>query len=211
MPSQRVLYLHGFASSPQSKKARFFAARLHAEGFTVEIPDLAAGDFEHLTISRQLRLVEELLKEGPAILIGSSLGGYLAALAAARYIEVQKVILLAPAFGFSDLWKREMGEEKFNRWRENGTVPIFHYGEGRELPLAFDLMADAEVYETFPDVRQLGLIFHGVDDQVVPVAQSRRFAAGRENIRLLEFRSGHELTDVLNDMWTAARVFLLAP
>ncbi len=211
MPSQRVLYLHGFASSPQSKKARFFAARLHAEGFTVEIPDLAASDFEHLTISRQLRLVEELLKEGPAILIGSSLGGYLAALAAARYIEVQKVILLAPAFGFSDLWKREMGEEKFNRWRENGTVPIFHYGEGRELPLAFDLMADAEVYETFPDVRQLGLIFHGVDDQVVPVAQSRRFAAGRENIRLLEFRSGHELTDVLNDMWTAARVFLLAP
>jgi predicted esterase YcpF (UPF0227 family) len=70
----RVIYLHGFASSPHSRKARFFAAKLRAEGFTVEIPDLAAGDFEHLTLSGQLRVVETALSKGPAILIGSSLG-----------------------------------------------------------------------------------------------------------------------------------------
>jgi pimeloyl-ACP methyl ester carboxylesterase len=207
---RRVIYLHGFASSPQSRKARFFAERLHADGFTVEIPDLANGDFEHLTLSGQLRLVEGLLRDGRAILIGSSLGGYLSALSAARHPEVEKLILLAPAFGFYDLWKAEMGEERFQSWRENGTIPVFHYGEGRELPLSFDLMEDAAGYESFPDFVQPALIFHGVDDPVVPVANSRRYAAGRPNIHLLEFRSGHELTDVLDDMWLSAREFLLA-
>ena len=207
---RRVVYLHGFASSPQSRKARFFAERLGAEGFTVEIPDLAKGDFEHLTLSGQLRLVEGLLKDGPAILIGSSLGGYLSALSAARHPEVEKVILLAPAFGFYDLWKVEMGEERFKSWRENGAIPVFHYGEGRELPLSFDLMEDAASYESFPDFGQPALIFHGVDDPVVPVGHSRRYAGDRPNIHLLEFRSGHELTDVLDDMWLSAREFLLA-
>jgi pimeloyl-ACP methyl ester carboxylesterase len=207
---RRVIYLHGFASSPQSRKARFFAGKLRADGLTVEIPDLAKGDFEHLTLSGQLRVVEGLLKDGPAILMGSSLGGYLSALAAARHPEVEKVILLAPAFGFYHLWKAEMGEERFQNWRENGTIPVFHYGEGRELPLSFDLMEDAAGYESLPDFGQPALIFHGVDDPVVPVANSRRYAAGRPNIHLLEFRSGHELTDVLDDMWLSAREFLLA-
>jgi uncharacterized protein len=207
---QRIIYLHGFASSPQSTKARFFAEKLGADGFTVEIPDLAAGDFEHLTIGGQLRIVEGLVKKGRAILMGSSLGGYLGALSAARYPEVEKVILLAPAFGFYDLWRAEMGEERFQAWRENGSIPVFHYGQGRELRLAFELMEDAAVYEGFPDFRQPGLIFHGVDDTVVPIANSRRYAMGRENIHLLEMRSGHELTDVLDGMWLRARPFLLA-
>jgi uncharacterized protein len=50
----RVLYLHGFASGPGSRKAGFFAAKLRELAFSVEVPDLAEGRFEHLTISRQL-------------------------------------------------------------------------------------------------------------------------------------------------------------
>jgi pimeloyl-ACP methyl ester carboxylesterase len=210
LPAHRVIYLHGFASSPQSRKAQFFAEKCSQEGFSVDIPDLASGDFEHLTISGQLQIVERAMDGQPAILVGSSLGGYLAALYAARHQEIQKVILLAPAFGFNDLWTAELGAERLQIWRENGTMPIFHYGEGRELPLAFNLMEDSAQYEAFPDVRQPGLIFHGLDDPLVPIAQSRTFAAGRSNIRLLELRSGHELTDVLDDMWLASRDFVLA-
>ncbi len=211
MLSQHVIYLHGFASSPQSRKAQFFRERLLGEGFSVEIPDLACGDFKNLTVSGQLRIVEQLLAEGPATLIGSSMGGYLAALSAVRCREnVEKVILLAPAFGLHALWTQELGQEKLATWRNNGTIPVFHYGEGKELPLAFNLMEDAAQYEPSPDIRQPGLIFHGLNDPVVPVGCSRSYAANRPNIQLLEFRSGHELTDVLDDMWMATRDFMVA-
>jgi hypothetical protein len=210
LPNPRVLYLHGFASSPRSRKAQFFTERLSHEGFAVQIPDLAAGDFEHLTMSGQLQIVERLLDAGPAVLFGSSLGGYLAALGAVRQAaRVPKVILLAPAFGFRDLWAQELGQENMETWRKSGTISVFHYGEGREVPLAFRLMEDAAQFEAFPEISQPGLIFHGVNDALVPIEQSRHYVAGRPNLQLLEFRSGHELTDVLDDMWLAAKDFLL--
>ena len=45
----RIVYLHGFASGPSSRKARFFAERFAELGIGLEIPDLAQGDFARLT------------------------------------------------------------------------------------------------------------------------------------------------------------------
>src|ERR1700734_332724 len=101
----RFLYLHGFASSPQSQKARAFESALRKADIPLEIPALDAGDFEHLTISGQLTIIEALLAGQPCRLIGSSMGGYLAALYAARHAEVSRVVLLAPAFGFAQRWQ----------------------------------------------------------------------------------------------------------
>jgi uncharacterized protein len=206
----RVIYLHGFASSPASRKARFFAAELAKLNFAVEVPDLAQGDFEHLTISKQLALLERTAKCEPVILVGSSLGGYLAAVYAASHPEVQRLILLAPAFGFYDLWAKELGPERLEMWRQTGSLPVFHYGVARSMPLAFDLMEDARKFAAFPSFSQPGLIFHGIQDAVVPFQHSVQFAAGHANVRLVEFASGHELTDVLAEMRSASEPFLLA-
>src|ERR1019366_915967 len=105
----RILYLPGFASSPASSKARFFAERLRGSGALIDIPDLADGDFEHLTISGQLRVIERAAAGEPVALMGSSLGGYLAAIYAARHPEVSHVVLLAPAFGFARRWAERIG------------------------------------------------------------------------------------------------------
>ena len=48
---KRVVYLHGFASGPGSKKARYFSERLAECGVSLEVPDLAEGDFENLTVT----------------------------------------------------------------------------------------------------------------------------------------------------------------
>ena len=100
----RILYLHGFASGPSSSKARYFQERLESAGMPVEVPDLAAGDFEHLTLTGQLGVIERSAAAGPVSLAGSSMGGYLAALYAARHPEVLRVVLLAPAFDFARRW-----------------------------------------------------------------------------------------------------------
>ena len=77
-----LLYLHGFASGPQSFKAQRFLHHLQRRGLALEVPALDEGDFEHLTLSRQLALVERLTRAAPRphVLIGSSMGGYLALL-----------------------------------------------------------------------------------------------------------------------------------
>ena len=126
----RVLYLHGFASSPASTKAGFFRERFRDEGVEIEIPDLAAGDFEHLTITGQLEIVTKAARGEPVTLIGSSLGGYLAALYAARHAEVEKVVMMAPAFCFAKRWVERMGPEAVAEWKRMGWVEVFHYGLG---------------------------------------------------------------------------------
>src|SRR5437899_8000134 len=95
-----IVYLHGFASGPQSSKAQFFRRKFAERGVTLRIPQLDEGDFEGLTISGQLGVIERAAAAAPVSLIGSSLGGYLGALYAARHPEVEWLVLLAPAFQF---------------------------------------------------------------------------------------------------------------
>ena len=205
----RILYLHGFASSPASSKARFFAARLRAAGARVEIPDLAAGDFEHLTITGQLRVIEQAAAGEPVALMGSSLGGYLAGLYAARHPEVSRVILLAPAFQFARRWAERMGADAVAAWRKTGSIDVFHYGENRLRPLAPALLDDALRYEDYPAFHQPALIFHGASDDVVPVVYSEQFALAHANAHLEVLDSGHELLNVLEYMAPRVSGFLL--
>jgi pimeloyl-ACP methyl ester carboxylesterase len=209
-----VVYLHGFASGPGSRKARFFRERLAEAGIETVAPDLARGDFEGLTISGQLQVVkqvvEEMAREGPAVLIGSSMGGFLAALYAAQNPrQVERLVLLAPAFGFAARWPAVVGEVGMQEWLSTGRLPVFHYAEGRTMELGLAMYHDSQRWEAEPDFRQPALIFHGVNDTVVPVKASRAFAAGHANARLFEMQSDHELTDVLPQIWESCREFLL--
>ncbi len=209
LPAPRILYLHGFASSPNSRKALFFKQKLGELGIGIEIPDLTEDNFERLTVGGQLKLIEDRLANQPAVLIGSSLGGYLAALYAARHPEVTRVLLLAPAFGFYQLWTAALGPERLARWKNTGNMLVFHYGQGRDVPLSFQFLEDAARFEPFPDMYQQTLICHGDQDSVVPVEQSLAFHRNHPQSRLIRFASGHELTDVLEDIWEASRDFLL--
>ena len=204
----RVLYLHGFASGPQSRKASFFVEQLSAFNIPVEIPDLSESDFEGLTITRQLRLINRVIGDKPVILIGSSLGGYLAALCAAQNRQVEKLVLLAPAFGFRDLWVKRLGAAEIERWRKEGALWVFHYADGRERAIGPQLLEDAEQYSPFPDFQQPALIFHGNQDETVPVDSSVDFVAAHPNAQLFRIDTGHEMTDALDVIWQKTRPFL---
>jgi hypothetical protein len=52
------------------------------------------------------------------------------------------------------------------------------------------------------------LILHGSEDTVVPCQVSRDFALEHAGVRLALFKSGHELTDVLEGLWREASGFL---
>jgi uncharacterized protein len=206
-----ILYLHGFASGPSSSKAAFFRDRLERAGASVTVPQLDGGDFEHLTITRQLEVVRAASPSGAVSLLGSSMGGYLAALYAARHPEVDRVVLLAPAFGFARRWPDRLGAAEMERWRTTGALEVYHHGFRRNCRLSYDLMADATQYEDEPAFHQPSLIFHGAHDDVVPPRHSETFAQGRENVRLEIVDSGHDLLNVLDEMLPRVRAFLQQP
>jgi len=208
----RIVYLHGFASSPRSSKAQFFARKFAARGVSMEIPQLDEGRFEELTISGQLGVIERAVGGQPAILIGSSLGGYLSALYASRHgNQIEKLVLLAPAFQFPRRWRERYSDQDWERWKREGSAPVFHYGDGRERRLGYQFVEDAAQYEDEPEFPQRALILHGVRDSIVPAEISRVYAARRPNTRLVLFESGHELTDVLEPMWLEILNFLSVP
>jgi uncharacterized protein len=204
----RIVYLHGFASSPQSGKARFFAEKFGALGVPFTAPQLDEGNFEGPTISGQLGVVEREVRGEPVVLMGSSLGGYLAALYAARHQEIEKLVLLAPAYQFPTRWRARYSAEELELWRRRGTIPFFHYGFKEERGLGFQMVEDARKYEDEPAFRQPALVLHGLKDDVVPAALSKAFAERHPNVTLRLLDSGHELTDVLEDLWMETATFL---
>ncbi len=205
-----IVYLHGFASSPASFKARLFRDRFAQLGIDLEVPALDQGDFEHLTISGQLRVLESALAEGqgPTVLIGSSLGGYLAALYASQR-PAEALVLMAPAVEFASRWRARIPPGDWERWAGGGRLPVFHPAFGREVPIAFDLMADAGRHAALPLVRAPTLVLHGLRDEIVASEAVERFVA-LNGARLELFDSTHELTDVAEGLFERARAFLAA-
>ena len=200
---REVLYLHGFASSPGSRKARFLAERFAEIGARLTAPDLAEEGFGSLTISGQLRVIERAVSEWPpTLIVGSSLGGYLAALYAARHPgPTPALALLAPAFGFPARWAERLGEERMLEWRRNGRMEVFHYGEGRPAAIDFGFYQDALRFDPTPRVEQPTLILHGKTDEVVPPEYSAEFARNRPNVAVEWLETDHGMLDALDRIW----------
>ncbi len=209
----RIVYLHGFASSPQSTKAQFFGRKFRDAGVPFEAPELDRGHFENLTISGQLEAVHEAVTTartpGPVILMGSSLGGYLAALYAGQHARsVEKLVLLAPAFQFLERWRKRLSPEDLSRWQQQGWATIYHYGTKTERRLGHQFLEDGQKYPAAPEFHQKALILHGKNDQVVPAEISCEYARQHDRTRLVLLDSGHELTNVLDELWRETVAFL---
>lgn len=204
------IYLHGFASSPKSTKAQDLSDRFAKIQIKLKIPDLNAGDFSHLTISRQLNQVKSEFPDPsiPVTLIGSSLGGLTSAHLAQQNPQVQRLVLLAPAFGFLSHWLPSLGAEKIKRWQQEEYLLVYNYGEGRELPLSYNFVTDAAQYQENSLQRPIPtLILHGKQDEVIPIQASRDFARSRPWVELIELDSDHALGNVTDDIWQAIHSF----
>ncbi|BAY74900.1 hypothetical protein NIES25_13160 [Nostoc linckia NIES-25] len=212
--STQYIYLHGFASSPKSAKARYFSDRFTEIQTELKIPDLNAGDFSHLTIARQItQVAAELPKDStPVTIIGSSLGGLTAIHSAQQYLQIQRLVLLAPAFGFLSHWLPKLTDEEIQRWQQEKYLMVYHYEEGRSLPLNYNFVTDAAQYQEELLQRPIPtLILHGKNDEVIPAQASRDFGRSRPWVELVELDSDHALGNVMEQMWQAIRLFCQLP
>jgi uncharacterized protein len=208
-----LFYLHGFASSPQSTKVGYFSARLREHGMDVRCPDFNQPDFSTLTITRMLEQLGaelEALDGAPATLIGSSLGGTLAILAAERFAaQVERLVLMAPAVMFAKPGHHLLPPERVEEWRRRGALPFFHFADNAERDLRYEFYDDSLRYDAFnARVAQPTLIFQGLHDRSVDHRMVEAFAKSRPNVTLALLDDDHQLIASLPRMWDDVRAFL---
>jgi pimeloyl-ACP methyl ester carboxylesterase len=208
-----ILYLHGFASSSGSAKAGYFRGRLRARGVSFRCPDLNEPDFRSLTLTRMLNQVaREVSDSGEAsvTLMGSSLGGALAVLAAERLgARVENLILLAPAVMFAKPGHHLLPPERIDEWRRRGELPFYHYGYKEERPLDVEFYEDSQRYDPFNAAfAQPALVFQGLRDQSVDHRTVEHFARDRRNVTLSLLDDDHQLMASLPRIWSDVEAFL---
>jgi pimeloyl-ACP methyl ester carboxylesterase len=211
--TRRVFFLHGFASSPRSTKAVYFGQKLAPLGVTFRCPDLNEPDFSTLTMTRMLEQLDEELNnasDAPTALIGSSLGGTLAILAAARFAEhIDRLVLLAPAVMFAKPGDPMLAPEHIEEWRRAGSFRFFHYAYGEERPLGVAFYEDSLNYDAFnTPIVQPTLVFQGMRDASVDYRTVEQFAKGRANATLSLLDDDHQLTASLPRIWNDVAPFL---
>jgi uncharacterized protein len=198
------IYLHGFSSGPGSTKAKYIRAQFAQIGVDLQVPDLNQDDFTHLTVSRQIAQVVDLFPAdgSPVTLIGSSLGGWISAIIAQTHPQVERLILLAPAFDFLAHWLPKIGETQLNSWQKTGYLSIYHHAIKDVSPLHYDFLLDAHKYPLHEIDRVLPtLIIHGINDDVIPISASQNFVEDRPWVELIEWDSDHQLTDLNQEIW----------
>ena len=207
-----IFYLHGFASSAKSTKAEFLADRLHTHGLTLRVPDFNLPEFSSLTMTRMLdQLAKEIsaVAPEPVVLIGSSLGGTLAILAAERFAQVDRLVLLAPAVMFAKPGHHLLPPERLEEWRGKGELPFFHYGYGEKRPLRYSFYEDTVRFDAFDaSIRQPTLIFQGLRDASVDHHTVEQFAGPRPNVTFVSLDDDHQLTASLPRIWAGMEPFL---
>ena len=223
-----AFYLHGFASSPQSSKAAYLAEKLKHHGIDLHAPDFNLPDFSTLTITRMIGQVGSAIDAqppGPAILIGSSLGAFVAVqVALARPARVDRVVLLAPALdlfpstssGPSRAASREggnrmrsLGGPDIDEWKRTNRLAVFHYAYGRMTNVHYELYADARRYDCINARLSMPVqIFQGSRDDAVEPAAVQEWAKSRPGVELHMLDDDHQLAASLDDIWREMRRFL---
>ncbi|NEQ43293.1 MAG: alpha/beta fold hydrolase [Leptolyngbya sp. SIOISBB] len=208
------LYLHGFASSPQSAKAQFLKQQFASVDETLQILDLNQDDFGHLTLSRQIDQAIAWIGDRPQVtVIGSSFGGLTACWMAEQpqvQGQIQQLVLLAPAFQFLEQWLPRLGPETIDHWRDTGWLSFYHYGQQQQLPLAYDFIEDAQRYDESQLQAEIpSLLLHGTHDDVITIQASRDYAATRPWVDLIELDSDHALVNVQAEIWAAIQPMVM--
>jgi len=217
-----LVYLHGFASSANSSKARWFADRLAGLGLTLWRPDFNEPAFETLTVTRMLDQVATLiagLPPGPVALFGSSLGAFVAWHAAATQSTaarathpIEKLVLLAPALDFGANRLRDLGDRGLAEWQATDRLEVYHYGDKEPRFVHYALYEDARRYQSDAAVVSVpGLVFQGASDESVDPEGVRRFVSTRPHMTLHMLDDDHQLLASLDTIWRETVVFLGLP
>lgn len=200
-----MIYLHGFASGNRSTKGVAVERALGNHGVTVEQPDLNLPSFENLSPYLQLKFLQGLLTQDPrpTVLIGSSMGGWLATMLAPRradetnvvpgFAQVKALLLLAPAFELGTRWRQRLDDATWERWQREGSMLHMNLVAKKQLPLHAEFLVEAQTLPQWPGTTIPTVVIQGRRDDVVPHSTARAWVDQNPHAMLLEVDDDHQL------------------
>ena len=131
MNSTRLIYLHGFNSSPESYKAKLLYAYAEQRGMLDQliIPEIPPVPAEAMAML--VAVFEENQKKGDVAVAGSSLGGFYSTCLAERF--GCKAVLINPAVRPHLLLKKYLGENTNYNTAETWVLNESHIEQLREM------------------------------------------------------------------------------
>lgn len=191
-----LMWLPGFKSEMTSLKAAALAEFAEAQAIAMTRFDYSGhgqsgGRFEDGTIGRWLEeatTVFRTLTRGPQILIGSSMGGYLALLTLRRLMHeapadaerIRALVLIAPAWDMTDRIPARLGPAAMREIEDKGVyLRPSAYGDG-PYPITKTLLDEGQnhlIGTTAFDPGRPVLALHGQLDPDVPAQHSTALAA----------------------------------
>ncbi len=214
-----AIYLHGFGSGPKTAKGVALGERLANAVTSYRIPALDGGDFRSMTMGGILQRVAEAVQalpdDGqPVLLIGSSLGGYIAAQLAAEGCpeRVGGLLLIAPAFGFTSRWSERLGSAGIAAWQHHGSLPFYHFAAERELPLGVGFYESCVHLPEIPGPSPVPVtLIHGRQDDTVDHRFSIAYATQHPQVELHLVAGDHRLTEPRHEALIAWSALDLLP
>ena len=127
----KILYLHGFNSSPESHKASALLAYMKQSGLgdRIDIPAIPAIPSEAVSLLKHH--AEQILNRHDLSLVGSSLGGFYATWLAEQYNC--PAVLINPAVRPHELLRKYLGENRNYYTDERWTLDESHIEQFRKL------------------------------------------------------------------------------
>ncbi len=215
----KIYYYYGFASGPESSKARFFKEKFSlTKTIPFEIVDYIP-DEDNFTTLRVSEKIETLITElatserKDLVLFGSSFGAFLALNLAYRIPKrIIGLILMAPAIFFSAENVCSLLNVSSTEWKRIGHVYVEHFRFLKPVKLNYSFYQDLRDY-SLPRFSEIKFsfpiqIFHGINDEIVPVEWSIKFAQSHKSVSLIKLNSNHQLSNKTQEIWEHSITFL---
>jgi hypothetical protein len=156
----KLLYFHGFASSPASAKITALRPMIEPD-IEMITPDLNVPSFEALDWDAIVEHAMEVARTHPPDLIAGSSMGALIALAIAQRGIIAPMVLIAPALGIADRWRTHLPD--------GDPIQVFNHARNAKIPIHrkfFEQMFEVRVDANPPSSRVA--VIMGRNDESVP-------------------------------------------
>ncbi len=184
---RQILFITGFLSKRWGNKSKALAQWCAEKGWGFCCYDVrgfgeSEGSFTDYTLSdwvADARLVMTTLLDGPPItIVGNSLGSWIAWLMAQEHEQVERLVLIAPAFNMMGVRARSISEERRHAWLTAGWMPWDDDDMHRKFPIAWKWVEESEALwrARFDRLRRVTTtIVHGLQDDVIRPHGSTQF------------------------------------